>query len=164
MARASCRRCAGRMRSGRLSIPPSYRCLSASLALTLGRFCTGAIWKTKGALTISRFRFILGLLKETDGADDDQGCGIRCLWDPVRCPIAGGRHRSGLPRLWRDHHPDLATQTTRIHLAALADGKRIERNHRGTLFLLRAGLPAHSEFRDMRLATIASTAPSTAVE
>jgi hypothetical protein len=44
-----------------------------------------------------------------------------------------------------------ATLVRRIAVLVFAaqkpPGKRIERNHRGTLFLLRAGLPAHSEFR-----------------
>jgi len=52
---------------------------------------------------------------------DDQGRGFRRLWHALRYPVGGRGHRSGLPGIWRAHHPDLAHQTARIHLAAIAD-------------------------------------------
>ncbi len=53
--------------------------------------------------------------------DDHQSRCVRRLWHALRHPVGGRRHRGGVSRLRRDHHPDLAHQAARIYLAALAD-------------------------------------------
>ena len=53
--------------------------------------------------------------------NDHQSRCVRRLWNALRRPVGGRRHRGRVSRLWRHHHPGLAHQAARIYLAALAD-------------------------------------------